>query len=95
MKVLLDENVPRYLKRELATLDVFTLADMGWTGIKNGVLLNLAVNSDFAVFLTCDRKIEHQQNVSGLRIAVVMLAVSHIRRQEILALAPDLVGHSC
>lgn len=29
MKVLLDENVPRHLKRELATLDVFTLADMG------------------------------------------------------------------
>ena len=42
MRLLLDEFVPRRLKRELLGHDVKTVQDMGWAGIKNGALLKFA-----------------------------------------------------
>ena len=49
MKVLLDECVPRKLRRELADHEVQTVTEQGWSGIKNGNLLALAA-SEFNVF---------------------------------------------
>lgn len=42
MRVLLDECVPRRLKRELVGHDVKTAPEMGWASKKNGALLALA-----------------------------------------------------
>ena len=42
MKVLLDECVPRKLRRELADHEVLTVTQHGWSGIENGELLALA-----------------------------------------------------
>jgi hypothetical protein len=39
MRVLLDECVPRQLRRDLEDFDIKTVKDMGWTGVKNGALL--------------------------------------------------------
>lgn len=41
MQVLLDECVPRPLKRELPDYQVRTVVEMGWSGKKNGELLQL------------------------------------------------------
>jgi predicted nuclease of predicted toxin-antitoxin system len=41
MRILLDECVPRQLRKYLAGHDVATVASSGW-GIKNGRLLDLA-----------------------------------------------------
>ena len=41
MNVLLDECLPRRLKRELRDYEVATVPEMGWAGIKNGALLRL------------------------------------------------------
>lgn len=90
MKVLLDEDAPRYLKRELAEHDVSTAAENGWSGIRNGVLIQMAADAGFEILLTCDRNIQHQQNVPALRLAVVVLAVRRRRRQTILPLVPDI-----
>jgi hypothetical protein len=38
---------------------------MGWAGIKNGAVLNLA-DGQFDALLTVDQGIEYQQNLSGL-----------------------------
>ena len=77
MRLLLDECVPKRLKRELLGHDVQTVQDMGWAGIKNGALLKLA-DGQFDALLTVDQGIEYQQNLSGLRIGVVvMLAASN------------------
>jgi len=73
MKLLVDESLPRGLKRELSGHDVATVAEMGWTGRTNGELLELA-NGDFDVFLTADQGLQYQQNLSGAEIAVVVLA---------------------
>ena len=72
MRVLLDECLPRRLKRELVGHDARTAADMGWSGKRNGELLRVA-ERDFDVFLTVDRKLQYQQNLSTFNIAVVVL----------------------
>jgi hypothetical protein len=77
MRLLLDECVPKRLKRELRSHEVKTIQDMGWAGIKNGALLKLA-DGRFDALLTVDQGIEYQQNLSGLTISVVvMLAASN------------------
>lgn len=60
MRVLLDEDVPRPLKRELAAHDVWTVVEMGWASTKNGILLSRAADAGFEIFLTADRNLPHQ-----------------------------------
>lgn len=75
--MLLDECVPRRLRRELPGHDIRTVSEMGWSGIKNGPLLHCAAQ-EFDVFLTVDQGIEYQQNLVGLALAiVVMIAMSN------------------
>jgi predicted nuclease of predicted toxin-antitoxin system len=72
MRILLDECVPRRLRNLLQEHDCLTVQQMGWGGKRNGVLLALA-NREFDLLLTADRGYEYQQNVTGLRISVVIL----------------------
>jgi hypothetical protein len=92
MKVLLDESVPSLLRADLQEHEVYTVTWLGWSGTKNGVLLGLAVAADFDVFVTCDRNIEHQQNVPTLDIAVIVLAVRDTRLPTVLPLVPDILA---
>ena len=45
---------------------------MGWSGVKHGRLLALAAQS-FDAFITVDKNLPYQQNLSTLPIAVVVL----------------------
>jgi len=72
MRVLLDECLPRRLKAELPGHEVRTVQDAGWAGIKNGVLLQIAP-AQFDVFLTVDRNLTFQQNLTGLKIGVIVM----------------------
>jgi hypothetical protein len=77
VRVLLDECVPRKLRRELPEHEVRTVVEAGWSGKKNGQLLRLAAEQ-FDVFLTVDTNVQYQQNLVGFSIAVVvLLAVSN------------------
>jgi hypothetical protein len=77
MRLLLDECVPKRLKRQLPGHDARTVQELGWAGTKNGGLLRLA-NGQFDALLTVDQGIEYQQSLSGLSISVViMLALSN------------------
>ena len=60
MRLLLDECVPKRLKRELPTHEAKTVQDMGWAGVKNGALLALA-DAQFDAFPTVAQGIEYQQ----------------------------------
>ena len=73
MKILLDECVDWRLSRELHGHEVKTARQMGWATIRNRELLVLAADV-FDVFVTVDRKLPSQQNLSALAIAVVVLA---------------------
>lgn len=72
MRLLLDECVPKALRRELPGHDVRTVREMGWAGTKNGALLRLASGA-FDAFLTVDQGIEFQQDLAGLTLGVVVL----------------------
>jgi len=74
MTVLFDENIPRKLKWRLLErgIDVVTVPERGWAGIKNGELLDRA-EEEFDVLLTMDQGIEYQQNLEGRELALVMV----------------------
>jgi hypothetical protein len=67
LKLLLDECVDRRFAGELPAHDVKTVPQMGWAGIKNGVLLTLA-EAEFDVFITVDRNLSFQQNLPRFNI---------------------------
>ncbi len=90
MRVLLDECLPKRLKRELVGDDVKTAPEMGWASRRNGELLTLAV-SDFDVFVTADRNLSYQQDVSAFDIAVVVLAARSNRLDDLRPLVPRLL----
>jgi hypothetical protein len=63
---LLDECMPRPLRRDLPDHEVRTVQEQGWAGLENGELLRLAAAAGFEVFLTVDRGVELQQQVPAL-----------------------------
>jgi hypothetical protein len=72
MKVLLDECLPKKLKREVQADVVKTVPEMGWAGTKNGSLLRL-VEREFDVFLTNDQNLAYQQNLNRFDLSIVVL----------------------
>jgi hypothetical protein len=70
VRVQLDECLPRRLTRELVGHDVRTAPEMGWASKRNGELLALAAD-EFDVFLTSDRNLSYQQDVSVFDIAII------------------------
>ena len=88
MKVLLDECVPRKLKQELAEHEVLTVTEHGWSGIKNGKLLELA-EAEFEVFLTVDQNLKYQQNLKSFRIGILLLVARNNRLKTLLPLMPE------
>lgn len=90
MRLLLDECVPRPLKRELPGHEVEHVVDMGWSSKRNGELLDLMVATGFAGFVTVDQHLEFQQNVRATGLAVVVLVARTNRLKELLPLAPAL-----
>ena len=75
--VLLDESVPVGLRRILTTFNVKTVPEMGWAGVSNGQLLDLAEQAGFEIIVTADSNIRLQQRLAGRRIALVVLTTNH------------------
>ena len=61
---------------------------MGWSTYKNGALLSAAEADGFGVFLTMGQNIEHQQNLSGRTIAVLVLVASSNGLEDLILLVP-------
>jgi hypothetical protein len=71
--------------------EVKTVQEMGWDGIKNGRLLALA-QAEFQVFITGDRNLSFQQNLSGFSIAVLVLKAGSIRLVHTRPLMPKVLA---
>ncbi len=85
--MLLDECVPRRLRRELPGHDVRTVNEMGWSGVKNGPLLRRAAQ-EFDVFLTVDQGVEYQQNILGLDLAIIVMVATSSDIDDLRPLMP-------
>jgi hypothetical protein len=91
MRLLLDEWVPRPLKRDLVGHDVSHVTDMGWSSKRNGDLLRLMVSSGFDALLTVDQNFEFQQNLRAAEIAVVVVLAPTNRVQDLRPLLPRIL----
>ena len=76
MRILLDENTPRGVRRILASHDARTASEMGWARLSNSDLLDAAEQAGFQALVTCDQNIVFQQNLMGRNIAVVVLSTN-------------------
>jgi hypothetical protein len=93
MKLLLDECVDWRLLRELADFDVKTVRQMGWAGIENGALLR-AAEGEFDAFVTVDKNLSFQQNLSGFAIFVVVLRSGSLRLTDLTEACAQAEGCS-
>jgi predicted nuclease of predicted toxin-antitoxin system len=91
VRVLLDECVPRRLKRDLVGHEVRTAPEMGWAGKRNGELLSVAQDS-FDVLLTVDGKLQLEQRLTAFHIAVVVLQAVSNRLGDLQPLIPEVLS---
>ena len=77
MKILFDQATPVPIRQYLKGHVVRTAAQQGWATLRNGDLLNAAEEAGFDLLLTTDQNIGYQQNLSGRRIAIVVLGVQN------------------
>jgi predicted nuclease of predicted toxin-antitoxin system len=89
LRVLLDECLPKKLKRELPEHTVITVQEQGWSGKKNGELMKLA-RGQFDVFMAADQNLAYQQNVVYAEIGVVVLQASSNRIESLKPLMPNV-----
>ena len=74
MRILFDKNVPVGVRGFLSGHEVRTFIQMQWDPqLENGVLLQAAEEAQFDVLVTCDQNIHYQQNLTGRKLALVVL----------------------
>ena len=73
MLILFDQATPVPLRPFLKEHKVRTAAEEGWERLRNGDLLTAAEIAGFDILLTTDKNMRYQQNLTGRKIAVVIL----------------------
>ncbi|MEP6678564.1 MAG: DUF5615 family PIN-like protein, partial [Betaproteobacteria bacterium] len=86
---LLDESLPRRLRRAFAGHDVVTVVEAGWSGVENGELLQLAATR-FDIFVTAEQNLQFQQNLSALPITVAILIAPDNKLESLHEAAAEL-----
>jgi hypothetical protein len=90
VKILLDECVDRRLARDLVGHSVSIVPRAGWAGIKNSDLLALA-EKEFDAFVTVDRKVSIQQDLTKFKIAVLLIRARRNTLEDIRPLVSELL----
>ena len=90
-RVLLDENIPRPLKRMLAGFDVSTVHELRWDQFQNGKLLDLA-EGKFDVFVTADKSVPFQQHMPARKIAMIVVRPKLNKMEYIKPLVGALIS---
>lgn len=88
MRVLLDECLPRGLKKVFGDHEVKTVPEAGWSGKKNGELLRVAAGN-FDAFVTIDSNLAYQQPIVALPFGVVVLVARSNRLGDLLPLVEE------
>ncbi|MBI2987190.1 MAG: hypothetical protein HYY45_10540 [Deltaproteobacteria bacterium] len=87
MRILFDQGTPVPLRQILTSRQVETAFERGWSPLSNGDLLAAAEQEGFEVFVTTDKNLRDQQNLGGLRIAIVVLSSTSWPRIQKAAVA--------
>jgi predicted nuclease of predicted toxin-antitoxin system len=73
MRILFDNGVPKPIARSLTGHDVSFARQIGWHELENGELIQRAEDAGYEVLVSTDKNIRYQQNLTGRRIALVIL----------------------
>jgi len=76
MRILFDQGTPAPLRSYLTAHTVDTVYAQGWSTLKNGTLLATAEQAGYDLFITTDKNLRFQQNLSGRRLAIVVLGTT-------------------
>ncbi len=76
MRILFDHNTPRGIASHLVGHNSTEAKERGWEKLTNGALLVVAEEAGFDLLLTADKNMRYQQNLSGRKIAIVVLGNS-------------------
>lgn len=60
-----------------------TAFELGWSKIENGLLIDSAEKSGFDVFVSTDKNLRYQQDLSARQIAVVILPTTSWPKLEL------------
>jgi predicted nuclease of predicted toxin-antitoxin system len=72
VRILFDQGVPVPLRDFLRDHSVKTAYEMGWARLENGLLIDSAEGA-FDALITTDQNLRYQQNLTGRRLAVLVL----------------------
>jgi hypothetical protein len=73
---LFDQGTLAPLRQFLVGHSVETAFELGWGTLQNGALIAAAESNGFDVLLTTDKNLQYQQNLSGRRLAIVVLSTT-------------------
>jgi len=88
MRLLIDECIDERLPLLSPGHEVETARYANLAGLKNGRLLEAAEEAGFDVLITADQNIPDQQNLSGRKIALVILCGPTNRLRDLALLVP-------
>jgi hypothetical protein len=74
MLILFDHGAPRGVAPALRGHTIITAKAKGWDRLTNGDLLKVAEEAAVDLLFTTDQRIRYQQNLTGRKIAIVVLA---------------------
>ena len=92
MKILLDECLPKDLRKHLVGHQCKTVPQAGLAGRANGELLALAESSGWQVLLTVDQGIIYQQSLAGRTISLIVIHAKSNRLVDLLPHVPAIVA---
>jgi hypothetical protein len=72
LRILFDQGVPAPLRGHLPNHDIRTAYELGWSLLRNGELLTRAA-AQFDALITTDRNLKNQQNLSQVKVAILVL----------------------
>jgi hypothetical protein len=73
MLILFDHGAPRGVAGALRGHTVVTAMQKGWDRLTNGALLKAAEEAGIDLLFTTDQRIRYQQNLTGRKLAFVVL----------------------
>ncbi|SRR5581483_3022017 len=91
MRILVDECLDWRLCKALRGHSCTSVQKMGWAGLWNGELLAKA-EREFDVFVTGDRNLTSQQQLSKFKLAVIVLHAKSIQLNDTLPLMPRVLA---
>lgn len=91
MKILLDENLPVKLRLELSGgHEIFSVRQLGWSGKKNGDLLQLMVSNQINLLVTLDKNLVHQNKIAELPLVVIILNAKNSKIETLIPFVQKL-----